>query len=428
MRFYKIILLMAVTVNLAFALDFTLIKKENNVSDPTLLVVGGIQGDEPGGFNASTILATHYTITKGNVWVVPNLNFYSIVKRSRGPYGDMNRKFATLKKSDPEYKIVQRIKSIITDKQVDLVVNMHDGSGFYREKYIDKLHNPYKWGQSSIIDQATFDFNSPYKDLLKISQYVVKHVNEHLLDKEHRYHTHNTKTREGDVEMAKSLTYFAINNKKPAFGNEATKEFSTPYRVYYHLLALEAYMNYMGIKFSRNFELTPKDIASVINEDYEVTLFEKITIPTKGIRSKLRYFPIDKDRTVYRSKNPLICAIKEGNSYKLHYGNHSITSLSPQFFRYDDSLKKLELLVDGEVKDVPTGSTICVDKYFKVRSKKGFRVNIIGYSNSKKIETDVKIYHNDIPKRFSIDKDGKIFRIEVYRDKKFSGMFLVKFR
>ncbi len=419
---------MILMMSYAHSLEFSLIKKENNTSQPTLLVIGGIQGDEPGGFNASTILATHYKITKGNVWVVPNLNFYSIVKRSRGPYGDMNRKFAALKKSDPEYAIVQRIKSIITDKQVDLVVNMHDGSGYYREKYIDKLHNPHRWGQCSIIDQEIINIDSPYKNLLKISQFVVNHVNENLLDEEHRYHIHNTRTREGDKEMEKTLTYFAINNGKPALGNEATKEFNTPYRVYYHLLALEAYMKYMGIEFIRNFKLNPKDIASVINADYEVTLFEKITIPTKDIRNKLRYIPTDKDKVIYTSQNPLVCAIKDGDSYKVHYGNHKVTSLSPQFFHYDDSINELDIEIDGKVQKVSTGNTICVDKYFKIFSQKGYRINVIGYSNSKKIETDIKIYHKNISKRFSIDKKGKIFRIEIYRGKKFSGMFLVKFK
>ena len=73
--------------------------------------------------------------------------FYSIIKRSRGPYGDMNRKFAALSKYDPEYESVQRIKSYINDKNVKLIVNLHDGSGFYRPTYEDKQHSPYKWGQ-----------------------------------------------------------------------------------------------------------------------------------------------------------------------------------------------------------------------------------------------------------------------------------------
>ncbi|MGD8687962.1 MAG: M99 family metallo-carboxypeptidase C-terminal domain-containing protein, partial [Syntrophobacterales bacterium] len=34
---------------------------------------------------------------------------------------------------------------------------------------------------------------------------------------------------------------------------------------------------------------------------------------------------------------------------------------------------------------------------------------------------------DDIKKRFSVDKKGRIYRIEVYREKKFSGMVLVSF-
>jgi hypothetical protein len=409
-----------------WSLDFSLIKKESEISEPTLLIIGGIQGDEPGGFNAAAIVSTHYTIKSGNVWIVPNLNFYSIIKRSRGPYGDMNRKFAALNKNDPEYEAVQRIKSIITDEQVDLILNLHDGSGFYRPEYVDKKHNPHRWGQSCIIDQETM-IAPQYGDLKNIADFITSRVNDALLKEEHRFHVHNTRTREGDKEMEKTLTYFAINNGKPAFANEGSKEFSTQYRVYYHLLAVEAYMDYMGIEFERHFPLTPEGIKTVINDEYQITLFEKITLPTKGIRNTLKYFPTDKNKILYSSQNPLICAIKEGNSYKIHYGNHKIVSLSPQFFHYDDSLEKLEIVVDGSIEKVSPGSTICVDKYFKIRSKEGYRINVIGYSNAQKIETDIKIYRKNMPKRFSIDKNGKIFRVEVYKGKKFSGMFLVKF-
>jgi predicted deacylase len=77
---------------------------------PTLLVVGGIQGDEPGGFSAGSLLVTSYSIKSGQVWVVPNLNFLSIVKRSRGMFGDMNRKFAhhVLYPKDPNYEAVKK--------------------------------------------------------------------------------------------------------------------------------------------------------------------------------------------------------------------------------------------------------------------------------------------------------------------------------
>ena len=83
-------------------------------------VVGGIQGDEPGGFSAATLLATRYEIAEGAVWVVPNLNFPSIIRRSRGLHGDMNRKFARLAENDPEFATVRRIQELIRHPAVGL--------------------------------------------------------------------------------------------------------------------------------------------------------------------------------------------------------------------------------------------------------------------------------------------------------------------
>lgn len=119
-------------------LRFSLHKIESGIPGPTLLVIGGIQGDEPGGFTAASMLVTNYKVKSGSVWVVPNLNFESIIKRSRGIHGDMNRKFNVLSKKDPEFSEVQKIKKIILSKNVDIVINLHDGSGFYKKNILIK--------------------------------------------------------------------------------------------------------------------------------------------------------------------------------------------------------------------------------------------------------------------------------------------------
>ena len=43
--------------------SFSLIKKGEENKE-TVLVIGGIQGDEPGGFFSANLLATEYNITK----------------------------------------------------------------------------------------------------------------------------------------------------------------------------------------------------------------------------------------------------------------------------------------------------------------------------------------------------------------------------
>ena len=212
-------------------LEFTLHRVEGEQEGPTVLVIGGIQGDEPGGFNAASLLVTHYRLLNGAVWVVPNLNFESIVRRSRGVHGDMNRKFPTVAASDPDYERVERIKKIITTPQVQYVLNLHDGSGFYRPKRIDSKRNPNRWGQSIIIDQETMS-QAPYAPLASLARRVSARVNESVVDPGHRLHVKNTRTREGNAEMAKTLTYFAINKGKPAVGVEASKSLPTHLRVY----------------------------------------------------------------------------------------------------------------------------------------------------------------------------------------------------
>ena len=414
--------------------NFELVKKGNDDNN-TLLVVGGIQGDEPGGFMAASLLATHYDITKGSVWIVPNLNFYSIIKRSRGPYGDMNRKFAALSKEDPEYHIVDRIKNYIVKDNVKLVVNLHDGSGFFRYKYEDKLHSPYRWGQCSIIDQASID-SEHYGDLKGISKQICEHVNRYLIKPEHAYRLHDTQTAKGNEEMAKTLTFFAINNKKAAFGNEASKELPTHERVYYHLLALEEYMRVMGIEFKRRFTLAPSRIKDVLDNDISISFYgDKITLPLSEIKNIVKFFPVRKDGEIeFVPSNPLMTVIKHNGSYTIQYGNRRIVKLTPDYFDIDKTTNdKIALEIDGNDEQIEFGSVVNVKEEFLIYPTDSFRVNVIGYVNKNyPSETGITIKKSHIAKRFSVDKRGRLYRVEFYKkDKnnkeKFAGMILVRF-
>lgn len=411
-------------------IDFDLIKKGQN-NNNTLLIIGGIQGDEPGGFMAASLIATHYTITKGSVWIVPNLNFDSIIKRSRGRFGDMNRKFSNLSKNDPDYKNVSRIKELILEKDVKLVLNLHDGSGFYRKQFIDKMHSPYRWGQSSIIDQSNVRVQN-YGNLLEISQKVCDAINKKLLKKEHAYLVRNTKTKDGDFEMEKSLTYFAINRGKAAYANEASKSLPVHERTYYHLLALEEYMKQMGIEFERNFKLQSRSLKNVIDNDISISFYDdKIKLPLEKIRNIINYFPIDKNGIVkFQASNPLMTVLKDKDMYAVHYGNRRVVRLSADYLEMYKLDSDIQIDIDGISKSVKIGSLINVSKNFLVYPKEELRVNIIGYYKKNiKNEAGYKISKKQISRKFSLDKKGKIYRVEFYNkiNNKFAGMVLVKF-
>jgi len=431
LRLFKLILIFLFIQNVNAQVqtyDFDFIKKGNEDNN-TLLLIGGIQGDEPGAFMAASLVATHYDIKKGSVWVIPNLNFYSIIKRSRGPYGDMNRKFAKLSPKDPDYDTIQRIKSYITEDSVKLILNLHDGSGFYRKEHINNKFSPRRWGQCAIIDQSYLEVEK-YGDLENISTEVVSQVNERLLRQRDIYNVKNTHTRLGDKEMEKTLTYFAINNGKAAFANEASKELPLHERVYYHLSAIEAYMNVMGIEYERKFDLTASKVKDVINNDIYISFYdEKIKLPLTKVRNLLRYFPINKNGNVeFTPSNPLMTVVKKGKEYIIHYGNRRLAKLHPDYIKIIEDERDINIVIDGEKRSIKFGDIIYAKNSFNINPIEDLRVNVIGYTKSGlKNEVGVDINKNKIQKRFSIDKDGNIFRVEFYKSKNFVGMVLLGF-
>jgi hypothetical protein len=408
-----------------------ILKKLGPGNGNTLMVVGGIQGDEPGGFSAAALLAAHYRVKSGAVWVVPNLNFHSILNRSRGDKGDMNRKFAKIRADDPDYAIVKQLKSILLQDEVSVILNLHDGSGFYRPTWEDGLRNPRRWGQSVIIDQE--EMEAPrFNRLFETASLIGKEVNQKLLDPNHRYHIYNTYTAAGNVEMAKTLSYFAVCNGKPAFGVEASKEIRPEYRAYYHLQVIEAFMRQMGIAFERDFLLTPEGVLEALNSDLRLALYDnKVILALDNIRPVLNRMPFKKGATPQvRASKPLLALVEDPaeNAWRIAYGNRTLTRIKPEFMDFDNSLQTLEIEVDGKPRIVPVGEIITVDKHFLVRPRPGYRVNAIGAQKEVNgDEAGVRITRDDFMPRFSMDTQGSIYRVEVYRGAAFAGMVLARF-
>ncbi len=421
------------------ALDFSIFHLGSG--DPVILVVGGIQGDEPGGFSAATLLATRYTVTKGSLWIVPNLNFPSIIRRSRGIWGDMNRKFAILDAKDPQFHSVSRIQELIRAPEVRLVLNLHDGSGFYCPTYKNKLRNPKRWGQSVIIDQSFMpNVPKPNKDyntanpteklhyLEALAQEVVCSVNKHLIKPDHSIAVHNTHTAKGDVEMEKSLSWYAVRHGKAAFGVEASKEFSVAGRTYYHLHMIEAFAHAVGIEMERDFPLTFKGVSTALQSGLSVHFVNnRISLPLEDVRRHINFFPLPlKDYAPVTSK-PIMAVLPKDKTLRVHYGNRTLTTISPEWRDMDYSLNNLRVIVDGKEQEIAFGQIVPVKKHFNVLLPKEYRCNAIGANTGKDNEAHMNLERASFIKRFSVDNSGSVFRVEIYRGKKFCGMFLVRF-
>ncbi|MGM0412905.1 MAG: M99 family carboxypeptidase catalytic domain-containing protein [Pseudomonadota bacterium] len=423
-----LLLALALVADRAGAREFTVHRLDSGVPGPTLLVIGGIQGDEPGGFNAAALLVTRYAIDRGSVWVVPNLNFESILRRSRGVHGDMNRKFADLPPSDPQYKMVKRVKELIRDEEVDAVLNLHDGSGFYRRHHIDELQSPWRWGQSVIVDQAQMEAPR-FGDLETVASSVAARANMQIADHEHFYSVKNTETGEGNAEMAKTLTWYAVRHGKPAFGVEASKQFGTARRTDFHLKVLEGFMDHMGIDYQRDFPRTLAGVETAMEDDMELAFYDRrIRLDLANARSRLGYVPLKEGSELeFAADSPLVAVLQDDGSYVVRHGNQELTRLNPQYFEYHDGLDQVALEVDGRPVEAEFGSVVPVSEDFRVEPREGYRVNVIGYVSDQEDQAGERIRRDDILSRYSLDRSGRTFRVEVYREDAFVGMALVRF-
>jgi len=216
----------------------------------TILLIGGIQGDEPGGF-LSVDLYADISLAKGNLIVVPRANFHSIVLQRRQINEDMNRKFGPSKKKGYETEVVAILKKLIAES--DCLLNMHDGSGFFAETWVSPNRNPKKYGQSIIADADTYTSrkNNIKIELGEMAREVCRRMNIDIVDPDHFFRFNNHRTAEKDSqhkEQRGSATYFALTRYDiPAFGIETSKSLPLELKVRHHNLAVNAFMEILDV-------------------------------------------------------------------------------------------------------------------------------------------------------------------------------------
>lgn len=234
------------------AYELNIYKIYGKTPGKTLLLIGGIQGNEPGGFLSADLYAD-MSLERGNLIVVPRANFYSIITNQRGSNGDMNRKFTPEDASSSmEDKIVAILKKLISES--DYLLNLHDGVGYYYPEHIDKWRNPTRFGQSIISDFSDYKVPGEKRviELQKMAAMVIAEVNPQIQNELHKFHFMNTRTGEAKSphkEQRKSATYYALTRHHiPAFGVETSKFLpNVDLKVRFHNLVINAFMRLFDI-------------------------------------------------------------------------------------------------------------------------------------------------------------------------------------
>ena len=216
----------------------------------TLFILGGIQGDEPGGFLSADLYAG-LRLEQGNLIVIPRANLKSIILFNRGVEGDMNRLFVDdITGAGMDRDAAKVIMSYM--QEADLFLNMHDGWGFHNSVHIDEQRNPKRFGQSIIVDADEYECDNRSIDLKGIAAAVLDNINARIPDANHRLAYFNTKTGEPNTQfkdMRKTATWYALRNYCiPSFGIESSKNIkSIELKILYHNYAVNEFMKLMNI-------------------------------------------------------------------------------------------------------------------------------------------------------------------------------------
>jgi hypothetical protein len=253
---------------------------------PTIMIIGGIQGDEPGGF-LSADLYVDLSLQRGNLIVVPRANFRSIIAFDRGREGDMNRKFADIKDLDPDRGTVEIIKNLMAES--DLLLNLHDGSGFFRPVWESEMANPSRYGQCVIADAEVYShpLSGRVLHLGQEARKAVDMINKHIPEEKYKFHFSNHDSLSENSkhkDQRASATFYAVTRLGiPAYGLETSKQLpSLEMKVRQHNLAVNAFMELYGvIPESPRVNLSPPSLNYLIvsvNGDLPVAVTDGQTL------------------------------------------------------------------------------------------------------------------------------------------------------
>jgi len=416
----------------------------------TMMIIGGIQGDEPGGYLTADLYAD-MLLEKGNLIVVPRANFNSIIQNQRGVNGDMNRKFSqnTLFSDDDDLNIVNTLKELI--KQSDVLLNLHEGSGFYSPDYISDMLNPLQYGQSIIADAALYRRpDSTVIDLEGTAKRVIESVNRNIKNGDHifRFNNHNTLSEKTlHLEQRKSATFYALTKAGiPSFGVETSKDIKDIVtKVKYQTLVINAFMAEYGIipEHPSVFLPVPELDHLVINVSGVPTPFavkngETLDIPAGST--------IHVSSVVANYKRGLsIDIVDMGNSndidrvvvinspttievYKDAYlcGKVRINTIEQAGLTETERLKQLEIAVGAKKFVVSESDTLhivkgdgitVVNAWMTNGTRSGFRINFVGFVGNKKFnDAEDRGYPintaRDLMQRFSVGEKGLLYLID----------------
>ncbi len=246
---------------------------------PTIMVQGGIQGDETSGYVTAQLLS-QARVLKGNLIVLPRANVPSINLHKRQINVDMNRRFDQNYNRFYEDRVARVIRFLLA--QSDAFIHLHEGSGFYNPTYVDSLRNPKRYGQSIIVDTLVYD----KIDLAHTVNSVLRELNGRIAASDYQFKLFNTRTFDKGTaypEMRKSLTCYALaEHGIPAMAVEVSKSIrQIDWKVRQQLSATIMLLQRFGVSVLPP-DFTDEDVRAYARRGVKVSVNGRV-LPESGV-------------------------------------------------------------------------------------------------------------------------------------------------
>lgn len=197
------------------------------MSGPTVVIIGGVHGDEAAGFLAARELVK-WRVEAGTLVLVPDGNPPAIRAKKRFVGRNMNALFPGKANGDGNERLAFALWNLTRDAKPDLVLTLHESRDFY-------ANDPKRYGQT-----FTYDFH----ELDEQFGAVAEVVNRKIGPKQHKFLL--------KVEpFATCPTFLAWKwLRVPATSIETSKKLPLKTRIGYQLAACRAFFDVFGLKIS----------------------------------------------------------------------------------------------------------------------------------------------------------------------------------
>ena len=100
------------------------------------MVLGGVHGNEPGGWLAAERLQTAFRPAQGAFLIIPRANKQATFAFDRtGGIGDLNRLYpGDSQSSQPMARMAAQIVDVLREFHVDVLLDMHESWAFYKDR------------------------------------------------------------------------------------------------------------------------------------------------------------------------------------------------------------------------------------------------------------------------------------------------------